>query len=788
MQSRKHKEEESAESMTEQLVSKYLPYWPLFLLALFIGVGAAFVYIKYATPLYEATATIIIKDEKKGDEDSKILEDLDVISSKKIVENEIEIIQSRSLMNNVVRTLHLYAPVFNEGTLKTTSGFTSSPISVQAPNPDSLSDLVQKSRDEDNEPIKIYFSYDKNSQTVNLENHAKFPLNQVVDTRYGKLLFLHNKFYFAGDDSLPKKFYFSIYDPKSVANNFLKNLKAEASSKLSSVIDLSFRDEVPRRAENTLNQLIIAYGQSAINEKDQLAKNTLSFVEDRLGALAHDLDSIEKKVQQYKSGQNAVDISAQGQLYLQSVNANDQKLSDVNMQISVLNEVQKFVTDNKGGIVPSTLGVSDPLLSQLLDKLYTTELEYERLKKTVGENNPTLVALSDQINKIKPNILQNIQSQEQSLNAAKANLRVTNGSYNSILQTVPQKERQLLDITREQATKNNIYAFLLQKKEESELSYASTVSDHRVVDNAQAGSEPVSPKKVIVYLLAIVACLGLSVAIITVRESLTGKVLYRHEVESRTAIPIIGEVAYEKSKNPLVVEAGKRSFIAEEFRKLRISLSFLGIDATHKKVLVTSSISGEGKSFIAANLAVSLSLTGKKVVIVDLDLNNPTISKILNVTQPEGITQYLTGEKEPEEIIKRLKAHDNLFFISAGSLPENPSELLANGRVKDIIDYLENIFDLVIIDTSPIVLVTDAYILSALCDATLYVIRHKYTPKILVKRIDESNRINPITNPAIIFNGVKVRGFFKNNYGYGYDYVYGNKERGKKDKKSTVKY
>ena len=289
--------------------------------------------------------------------------------------------------------------------------------------------------------------------------------------------------------------------------------------------------------------------------------------------------------------------------------------------------------------------------------------------------------------------------------------------------------------------------------------------------------DPVSPKKPLIYLVSIVLCLGVCFAIIMIRESLTGKVLYRHEVESRTSIPIIGEIAFNKTKVPLVVEAGKRSFIAEEFRKLRISLSFLGINEKHKKILITSSISGEGKSFIAANLAVSLSLTGKKVVFVDLDLNNPTIAKILNVNQEDGITQFLTGEKEPEEIIKRVKAHENLFFISAGNLPQNPTELLANGKVNEIIEYLDNIFDVVIIDTSPLVLVTDGYLLTGLCDATLYVIRHKYTPKIIVKRIDERNQINPINNPAIIFNGVKMRGFFKNNYGYGYDYVYGNKER-----------
>jgi capsular exopolysaccharide synthesis family protein len=264
---------------------------------------------------------------------------------------------------------------------------------------------------------------------------------------------------------------------------------------------------------------------------------------------------------------------------------------------------------------------------------------------------------------------------------------------------------------------------------------------------------------------------------------LTGKIKYRAEIEKMTGVPIIGEIAFDKSKSPLVIEKGTRSFVAEEFRKLRISLSFLGIDSSHKKLLVTSSISGEGKSFIAANLAVSLSLTGKKVVLVDMDLNNPSLSKILNVNQEYGSTELLNGEKEVDEVVKKLDEHENLYFISAGNLPENPTELLANGKVNAIINYLENNFDMVLIDTSPSVLVTDAFILSGLCDATLYVVRHDYTPKILVKRIDENNEINPLHNPAIVFNGVKSRGIIKNNYGYGYDYVYGNKDRGSKKKK-----
>lgn len=772
--------EEKEENMMQQFVSKYLPYWPLFVLSALLAILSAYIYLRYATPVYEADATIIIKDDKKGNEESKLVESLDQISSKKIVENEIEILQSRRLMENVVRTLGLYAPVYEKGDVHDVLAYTQSPISIVAPFPDSLPSIP-----------KINLNLAKNNDQVILNNTYKYPINTIVSTPFGKLKFIPNKYYSKSVAS-DRQLYFSLSSAKAKAPGYLGGLKADAASKLSSVVDLSYRDIDPKRAEDILNQLIDAYQQSANDEKNLLAENTLSFVNERLGIVSHDLDSIEKQIQQYKAENRAVDISTQGQLFLQNVSANDQKLGEVNTQIAVLDNVENFVKSNansKSGIVPSTLGINDPMLSQLIDKLYTTELQYDQLKKTVGENNPTLVALADQINKIKPGILSNIKSQRQSLNATRQNITNTNGTYNSLLQNVPQKERQLLDISREQQIKTNLYAFLLQKREESEISYASAASNSRVVDYAQAGLNPVSPKNKLIYIASVVFFLGLCGAFIFIKEFLTGKVLYRNEIESLTSIPIIGEIAFNKSKEDIVIEKGRRSFIAEEFRKLRISLSFLGIDSFHKKILITSSISGEGKSFISSNLAISLSLTGKKVVLVDMDLNNPTIDKILKITREDGVAEFLEGERDPEQIIKHVKEHENLFFISAGAvLPENPSELLSNGKVIELINYLENIFDVVLIDTSPIVLVTDGYLLTGLCDATLYVVRHKYTPKMLIKRLDDNGHVNPINNPAIIFNGVKMRGFFKNNYGYGYDYVYGNQENRNESKRPVAKY
>jgi tyrosine-protein kinase Etk/Wzc len=766
---------EKETNMVEQIAAKYLPYWPLLILFVLLSLSAAYAFLRYATPVYEANAKIIIKDDKRGSDDSRIMDQFNLIASNKSIENELEVLQSRALMEDVVKKLFLYAPIWQQGKVKKSDAYLLSPIVVQARNTDSMV-----------ETEKVNFNYDSKTKTVLLEGKDKYPINQFVTTAYGVLRFTPNPNYLPSPSEADKQFFFELGNPSVVASYIILALKV-ASAKQSAILDLSYKDVIAQRAVNILNTLIKTYDVKSIEEKNILSINTLSFITERLNLLERDLDSIEKKVQHYKAGTGSVNLGDQATIFLQKVAAGDQKLSEVDNQLDILNQVENYVTkkSGEGGIVPSTLGIGDQTLSNLTTKLYNSELEYGKLKQTMGENNPKMIALADEIKKIRPSIIENIKSQQSNLGATRQNLYSSIGTYNSMLRSVPGKDRQLMDISREQQTKNNLYNFLLQKKSDAELSLASILSNSRVVDKAMAGEDPVSPKKKMIYAVAIIGALGLFVGFIFMKDAFTGKIKYRNEIEKMTAIPIIGEIAFEKTNSPLVIEKGTRSFVAEEFRKLRISLSFLGIDAAHKKILLTSSISGEGKSFIAANLAVSLSLTGKKVVLVDLDLNNPSLSKILGVDYEYGITEFLEGEKKPADIINKLSAYENMYFVAAGSLQENPTELLANGTVKSLIDYLETNFDMVIIDTSPAVLVTDAYILSEMCDATLYVIRHDYTPKMLVKRIDENNQINPINNPAIIFNGVKTRGVFKNNYGYGYDYVYGNKERSNKTKKAS---
>ena len=766
--------EKNESNSFQQIIAKFFPYWPLLLLFVFISVGGAYIYLRYTTPMYAAFASVLIKDDRKNTNNSETLQSAGFFESRKNLENEIRVLQSRSLMADVVKRLALYAPLSQKGKVKAGDAYEISPVIVEAKNPDSIREVKE-----------VDFMYNNVDSTVTIDGSDKYPINKIVNTRYGVLRFSENPNYNPILES-GKPLFFSFYKPSKVAVELLKDFSVTGGS--SSLVDLSYKDAIPQRAVNILNNLIDIYEKESIQDKNNLSKNALAFINEQLGIIGQDLDSIEKKIQYYRSGSNAISMSEQSSVLIQGAAAIDQKMGELNNQSAVLDQIEKYATskanENQGNaLVPSAFGISDPTLTTLTNQLFTQQQEYDRLKKTIGEKNPKLIALEDQINKLKPEILNNIRTQQSSIETAMRSLNSTGNNFNSKLLSVPAKERTLVDISRQQQQKNNLYQLLLQKKQEAELTLASISSSSRVIDTALTGKDPVSPKKKLVYLLSLVFGSGLFVGVILIKDLLNGKVMYRNEIEKMTSIPVIGEITYEKTDSPLVIAKGTRSFIAEAFRKLRISLSFLGIDATHKKILITSSISGEGKSFVASNLAISLSLTGKKVVLVDLDLNNPTQSKNLSVNFENGVTEYLTGEKTPVEIINKIETQENLYFISAGSLPENPTELLANGKIKLLIDYLDNEFDVVVIDTSPSALVTDAFILSEFCDATLFVIRHNYTPKRLINRIDESNQINAITNPAIVFNGLKTRGVFKNNYGYGYDYVYGNKDRGGKSKK-----
>ena len=382
------------------------------------------------------------------------------------------------------------------------------------------------------------------------------------------------------------------------------------------------------------------------------------------------------------------------------------------------------------------------------------------------------------VNKLKPDIIENLKTLKKSLVASKSNLAVTNNSYSSVLGSIPEKERQLIDINRDQNTISATYNFLLQKREEAALSLASNNTDSKIIDNADYSDTPVSPKKKLVYVSALLASLLFGAAFIYTKETFNSKIMFRQEIESLTAQPIIGEIMAEPSKNTIINLPRQRTFIAEQFRKLRTTLDYLGVNSNnHKRILITSAISGEGKSFIAANLALSLAISGKKTVLLDFDLINPSLSNKLNLDERKGISDFMLDQAEVNEIIYTTDLHKNLSIVTSGAVQLNSSELLISEKIQELLNYLDGVFDYVIIDTAPVTPITDAYILSPYCDATLFVIRHAFTPKIFISRIDENNKINKLTNVGIVFNGVKARGTMNSDYGYGYGYTSNPKQK-----------
>ncbi len=747
---------EKESNLVTKIIFTYKPYWFLFTVLLVAAVGAAFLYLKYATPVYEATARVLIKDEKKGVEEAKTVESLDGFSGKNIIENEIEIIKSPNLMDEVVTNLNLYAPVFQKVNFKSTSAYKSCPVKIIADDPGVINAIY-----------RLDFSYSPVNKKVRVGNYV-YNLNEEVNTGSGKIKFFENPYFSPAKMGSDTTYFSTIYPLRIVSDRINAGVIATSPNKLSTIIYLKYKDEIPERAENILNALLASYNNSTVTDKNGLTANTLSFIDERLLLLKRDLDSIERKTQQFKARNDAMDISSQGKMFLQNVSNNDQRLGEINMQLAVLNQVDKYISskNGSGGIVPSTLGIADPTLSVLVGKLYNSELEFEKVKNSTGENNPVATALSDQISKIRPSIAENIQSQRKSLEASRTNLASTNTSFFSTLQGMPEKERQLIDIDRERGTKSQIYNFLLQKREETALSHASTVSNNKIINQARSSENPVSPKKKVIYLASLLIALLAGICIVTAKEKMRGKIMFINDIEELSAYTVIGEISAGNSKDTIVIEEGRRTLIAEQFRKIRLALSYAGVDSSHKRILVTSSISGEGKSFISSNLALSLAITGKKVALLDFDLNNPSLNNKLSAGDHKGITEYLKGECTISEIITPTQQHSNLFLLPTGELPSNPAELIMNGRTEQLLNYLDTIFDYIIIDVAPVAPVTDAYLLAPFCDATLYIIRHNYTPKHFIERLDGNKMLK---NIAIVFNGVDKRGFGIKDYGYGYE-------------------
>ncbi|MFN5480117.1 MAG: GumC family protein [Chitinophagaceae bacterium] len=761
------------EPMALMLIQKYRPYWHVILALSIVLFALAYAYIKLVPKKYQATASLIIKDEKKGNDDSRLLESLNLLGSKKIIENEIEVIRSRPVIESVVKKMGLYATLsIKKGWIKTVmDGY--APFRVVALDPISLKETQI--------PMRIQYRGHPDSLII-IDEKYPIRLNQWFRSQNGiiKLIPTNKK---TDINKAASNYILDLHSVQSKTSEIIAALKITSSNKLSSVLELKYRDIHPHQAAHVLNEIIAAYHLASLDEKNALAQSTLQFIEQRLNDVEMQLTTIEKRIQDYRSSRGAIDIGKQGQLFLQNVSENDRRLSEVNLRLSVINQLESDLLSGEARAgMHMIVDPSDPVMTQMLTNLNNAEVEREKLRKTVGEGNPLMMAMDEQITKIRQNIRSSIGEQRKSLVTTRDNLSTVNTDYTKLLQTLPAKERELLEISRDQNIKSGIYAFLLQKREESELSYISKLPDSRVVNLAQSEPGPVSPKPLFVFGLAFMLSFGLPIGVIGARELLSSVILYRKDLEDLTIVPIIGEISFHKKTRPLAIETGKRSLVAEEFRRIRYALQDHLVNSGKKKILVTSSISGEGKSFVSTNLAISFSLSGKRTALIDFDLHNSSLEKIFSSQSKPGVSDYLSGEIRAKEIIYPIDGYTELMFIPSGTIKDDPSRLLETERLSMLMEYLDDNFDVLIIDSPPVGLVTDAYQLSNFCGVTVYAVRHSYTPKAVIRQIDQHNSINPLVSPMIVFNSVKNRGFGKSDLGYGYGYTaeYG-RYYGKKD-------
>lgn len=766
-------------NIVNDIISKYLPFWPVFALAIVICFGITFLKLRYTTPLYKATATIMLKDEETGME--SVINALEGTESKKNVENEIEIIKSRGLMSQVVVDMGLYAQVFIPGRINNLYAYNNCPVSFKAIEPSTVYNTGL-----------INFTYYPLEKAVELAG-KKYPLEDTVLTPYGKFRINFDHKHDVKDN---RKYFVKFCKVDDMAKDLLSNLLIWPGSKQTTILNLGLTDPVPERAVDILNALIKEYNRAGVADKNTMAENTLKFIEERLAKVTIELSSIEMDIENYKQKEDIIDISTQGSAYLATVQSSDQQAAEVNIQLSVMDNIEKYLINksDNSGTVPSTFGISDPTLMSLINKLTEAESQLSRLKKIGAENSPTVLALQSQIAQLKPSILENIRNLKQNLRATESKIRGESNRYTSMLRTIPKKERELLDINRQQTVKNSIYTFLLEKREETALSYASAAADSRLINPAEALGFPVKPVKSSMYIFALLCGILIGVAFVLLKEKLTKEIMFRSEIEKQTDATILSEIIFNEGKEAIVVNDGNRSPIAEQFRSLRTSLGFIGSNAHNKTILMTSSVSGDGKSFIGINLCVSLAIANKKVLLLDLDLRKPKLSTMLGLKNDFGMSTILSGNCEKEKAIQKIKDIPNLSIITAGQIPPNPTELIMNGKLEEMLKQYKEEFDYIIIDTPPIGLVTDAKILGQYSDVTFYVIRHHHTPKSYLRFINNVYVNEELKNMYIIFNGLKERGMmgakstYGNGYGYGYGYGQGYSEDNKKVKKTFLTF
>lgn len=752
-----HLNESTHEFNLNEYVQRYLRYWYLFPIFISLCLVIAFFYLQISQPVYSTKTSILIKDENKGLSGSQgdILSELSTqFGGNKLVENELEIIKSQTLMEQVIKDLSLDVSYTSKKGLRTINLYNESPVIVK---PEVVTPLALQ------EPMVIHVE-DSTHFRFNDEDKL-FTFNQRFNNAWGAFVVLR------GSKSDFNDVEVRFLDPKNLAEGMLSRLSVEQPNSKSTVLQLTYEDINIQRSKDVLNKLLDVYVQSSLSDKNSEASNTLKFIENRLGLITGELGDVEKDVESYKTNQGITDISAESQLFLENIKENDSKLNEVNTKISILESVENYIQNTgEGAVAPATYMIDDPVLVSLLTKFNDLELQREKYARTTSPNNPLLQTINTQLAGTRQSIKENVQNLKRGMAVTRRNLEQINTRFSAGLRSIPKKEREFVGIKRQQSIKEELYLYLLQKREETALAYASTVTDSRLIDAPISTFHPIKPKRALIWLGSGAAGILIPILLINLLFMLNNTVQRREEIEKATHSSILGEIGQMKNVvkgipgEDSIIKMTSRTAVAEQFRALRTNLQYLG-DGNCRVIMFTSSIGGEGKSFVSINLAASLAYSDKRVLLIGLDLRKPTLHERLGVPNRVGASNCLIGQGHYIDFIQSTGVHPKFDVLTSGPIPPNPSELLSNGKLPVLLQELRSSYDYILIDSPPYGLVTDSALIAEHVDATLYIVRFNYTLLDHLRRIGDLQRARRFSNLSVIFNGV--------NYGAGYGYGYG---------------
>lgn len=743
----------------KDLFYKYVRFLPLFIISVALSLFVAYIYLRYATLIYESTGTLVIQDDpnnSSGGTDK--LDNIFSSGSKKNIANEIEYIKSKKMMRRVVQALDLNFSYEGIGNIKELNIYKSAPFKIEA----------FKFKDSSVFTLNVDFTSQNNFK---INGDGPFALGQVFENSYGVFRLVKD-----GDGNMGDK-YKITWQPTDLIASGLSSQLIVAPKQNTGIVTLTLQATNPVLASDVVNAVMKQYQQATVEDKNEKSAAQLLFVDKELDIVSHQLDSINNVYVSFIKENSAYDLQKQSESYLTQVEEGTKSRAQQQDVLNKANQIESDLLTKHNTIkVPSSLGIQDPTLNKMVDAYNQAQLQRKSLLETTKPGNIAVQQQKEIIDQLQKNILTSLSNVKNALRTDIGTIDRLSGGAQSQLHVMPEKQKRLADIQLQKQSKLAVLNTLLGKREESAIELASQISNIKVLQDAVPNSSPVKPKPTTTRLLAIVIGMVLPALFIFVLELLNDKVGTRYDIEGLTAATIIGEVGHSYGKNTLVVTNNNRSVVAEQFRIVRSNLQYVLNHIPKPVILVTSSFSGEGKSFISTNVGAVMALAGKKTIILEFDIRKPKILSQLNISKKPGLTNYLLGKVNAETLPVPVEGSPNLFILPCGPVPPNPAELLLDPKLNELFDWIRQNFDAVIMDTAPVGMVSDAMTLSKFADATLYIVRQGHTYKKQIGMIDEFYAFGKLPKISIILNDVKVRtGYGYYGYGrYGYGYGYGS--------------